>query len=616
MGIQGLLKALEPVLVSTHISHYKTKRAAIDASCWLHRSAYCCSMELVLNLPTHKYLNFCMHYIHLLRNFGVIPVVVFDGANLPMKEKENTLRNETRMKYKEQAIRIMESSGSGDSSGKKVNEEAIRYFQRAVCLTSEMVRSFISVLKEAQVEYVISPYEADAQMSYMYKNNLVDFVISEDSDLLAFGCDKVFFKMDRNGYGKAIDFDAVKTNNQPQQQLEGKDDKFLKQIRSFSPLQFLQMCILSGCDYLSNIQGVGLKTAAKYMYKYQTPELVFFYLRKDKKQVPEDYVEKFNKAQLTFLHQRVYDLQQSAVRFLSPFPQNQDDAVLQSISLAYEYLGKHIPSSVVCGIAKGDVHPLKWEPYEEMPIPKALLNQIINVRTEAVATKRRRENGYGNDFFVEITQAEIKSSFVASRKKSKPISFSAPVPVSLDVDILRIQSMYEFESEADSVVNDKDFELDTDDLLTQPLATRSPDLLPLSKSSSSFSINPLSLLTQPMLGSPVTKSSSVCFFKTKSVSAVSPPSTPKAHPCVESILSSSLTSSQTSPLPVTNPSVGRTSIVTPSKTGNASTVRIATVRSNPFAVVRTNPFGVRAGEHKPSEPSGVFSALLPCKKLP
>ena len=34
---------------------------------------------------------------------------------------------------------------------------------------------------------MISPYEADAQLAYLNKINYVDFIISEDSDLLPFG---------------------------------------------------------------------------------------------------------------------------------------------------------------------------------------------------------------------------------------------------------------------------------------------------------------------------------------------------------------------------------------------------------------------------------------------
>lgn len=33
----------------------------------------------------HKYVKYCMHRISMLKFYGVIPVVVFDGGRLPLK---------------------------------------------------------------------------------------------------------------------------------------------------------------------------------------------------------------------------------------------------------------------------------------------------------------------------------------------------------------------------------------------------------------------------------------------------------------------------------------------------------------------------------------------------
>lgn len=439
MGIHGLLKTLEPVMAPAHISQYRNQRAAVDASCWLHRSAYCCSMDLVLQQPTTKYLNFCMHYIHMLQSFGIKPVVVFDGANLPMKHDENQLRSDTREKYKEQALELL--------SQHRV-DEAVRYFQRAVSLTPDMVRSFIAVLKEAQVEFVVAPYEADAQISYLYRNGLVDFCISEDSDLLAFGCERVFFKMDRTGNGRAVDLVAIK--QQTLTSLEPKDKKCLNHLKSFSALQFLQVCILAGCDYLPSAPGIGLKTAVKYMARYQNMEVVFYHLRRNKN-LPEDYPSKFQKALQTFLHQRVYDGDKTEVRFLTALPdQEEKDAGSQSLSQEYHFLGKHIPSTLAVGVAKGLLHPVSLQPYGYLDMPKALLEQIVAARTE---TKRRK------DFFAEMTQPETRPAaategFVAAKRQKLPPR--PPPTISAAEDIARIQAMYEFETEADAQGSDDD----------------------------------------------------------------------------------------------------------------------------------------------------------------
>lgn len=47
------------------------------------------------------------------------------------------------------------------------------------------------VLKRENVSYVVAPYEADAQMTFLAISNQVDAVLTEDSDLIPFGCPRV-----------------------------------------------------------------------------------------------------------------------------------------------------------------------------------------------------------------------------------------------------------------------------------------------------------------------------------------------------------------------------------------------------------------------------------------
>ena len=44
--------------------------------------------------------------------------------------------------------------------------------------------------------YIVAPYEADAQLAYLERIGLVDGILTEDSDLLVYGCQTVLFKLD------------------------------------------------------------------------------------------------------------------------------------------------------------------------------------------------------------------------------------------------------------------------------------------------------------------------------------------------------------------------------------------------------------------------------------
>jgi exonuclease-1 len=86
----------------------------------------------------------------------------------------------------------------------------------------------------------------------------------------------------------------------------------------WSDLQFRSMAILSGCDYLPSISGIGLKTACSLLRKWKTVENVIRAITMEgKKNVPKGYLKKFRLAEKCFLHQRVYDPVQERLVYLT-----------------------------------------------------------------------------------------------------------------------------------------------------------------------------------------------------------------------------------------------------------------------------------------------------------
>jgi exonuclease-1 len=114
----------------------------------------------------------------------------------------------------------------------------------------EAVQAFITALRGANVDYIVAPYEADAQLAFMSLRNLVDVVITEDSDCLVYGCRRILFKMDSTGRGQEICRRDLGENKSPD--FEGWTDE-----------QFKLFCCLAGCDYVPRIPSVGIKTAHK-----------------------------------------------------------------------------------------------------------------------------------------------------------------------------------------------------------------------------------------------------------------------------------------------------------------------------------------------------------------
>ena len=153
--------------------------------------------------------------------------------------------------------KLMETGNYFAYSGKEFlskgnKTKATECFQQCVDVTPEMAKNWIEALKLKNVEYVVAPYEADAQLAYLCKTKTVYAVISEDSDLLAFGCTRVIFKLQNDLTGTEICID---------------DLGMIKEMRNWDHKRFRQMCILSGCDYLDSPPGIGVKTSIKLLQK-------------------------------------------------------------------------------------------------------------------------------------------------------------------------------------------------------------------------------------------------------------------------------------------------------------------------------------------------------------
>ncbi|XP_060686817.1 exonuclease 1 isoform X3 [Hemiscyllium ocellatum] len=251
MGIQGLLQFVKEASEPIHIKKYKGQTVALDMYCWLHKGAFACADKLAQGEHTDQYVNYCMKFVEMLDSFGVKPVLVFDGCTLPSKEaveKARRLRRQANLQKGKQYLR----------EGK--TKEARECFTRSVNITSAMAYEVIKATRMRGMDCIVAPYEADAQLAYLNKIGIAQAVITEDSDLLAFGCKKVVLKVDKNGNG--IEIDRAQFGR-------------CKQLGNvFTEEKFRYMCILSGCDYLASIHGIGLAKACKLLRIANNPDII------------------------------------------------------------------------------------------------------------------------------------------------------------------------------------------------------------------------------------------------------------------------------------------------------------------------------------------------------
>ena len=157
---------------------------AVDGYVWLHRGVFTCCEELCLGKPTDKYIKYFINQVNLLRHHGVKPYIVFDGGPLPAKAGTEKERSASRDAAKQRAVELQQQGRGADARA---------LYAKACDVTPQMAAHVINALKELNVQYVVAPYEADAQMAFLSKQGLVDVVLSEDSDMIPYECKTVLF---------------------------------------------------------------------------------------------------------------------------------------------------------------------------------------------------------------------------------------------------------------------------------------------------------------------------------------------------------------------------------------------------------------------------------------
>jgi flap endonuclease-1 len=124
------------------------------------------------------------------------------------------------------------------------------------------------------VPCLIAQSEAESLCAILCKKGIVDAIISEDMDVLATG-GKILLK----------NFSMEKGGNVMEVCLEG----VLNELE-LSQNEFLDMCILCGCDYTSKIGGIGPMHAYKLMKTYKSIENAMDHIKKSKSyKVPNDF---------------------------------------------------------------------------------------------------------------------------------------------------------------------------------------------------------------------------------------------------------------------------------------------------------------------------------------
>uniref|UniRef100_A0A1I7Y9V9 Flap endonuclease 1 n=1 Tax=Steinernema glaseri TaxID=37863 RepID=A0A1I7Y9V9_9BILA len=288
MGIKDLSKLIADrapkAIRSNEMKAYFGRKVAIDASMSIYQFLIAVRQDgsQLTNADgeaTGHLMGMFYRTIRMIDN-GIKPCYVFDGKPPELKSGELEKRTERRAEAEKELAAAKEK---GDT------ETISKFERRLVKVSKEHNEECKRLLRLMGVPVVDAPCEAEAQCAALARSQKVFATATEDMDALTFGSSVLL---------RHMTFSEAK-------KMPIKEFDLSKVLREmdFTHEQFIDLCILLGCDYCPTIRGIGPKRAFELMQQYGSIEKILENIDTKKYPPPENW--KFAEARQLFLHPEV-----------------------------------------------------------------------------------------------------------------------------------------------------------------------------------------------------------------------------------------------------------------------------------------------------------------------
>lgn len=244
MGIKKLSKFL---LSHQIVNKYESFDTFVSQNPTLLQNNYiriCIDASLYIHKYIHSYNDIVfgfMNQILRLLSTRIMPVYVFDGK--PPIEKAEILKSRLDRKIKindkiktiESILNNMTSSLDEKDTIKTDLTNKMNKLKRQVSnVNKNDIENLKTILDLIGIPYICAKGEADIICAELTKLNIVSACLSDDMDLLPYGCTKLLRLIEGNIY----EYDLKK----------------ILTTLNLTYEQFVEMCIIIGCDYIKNLK--------------------------------------------------------------------------------------------------------------------------------------------------------------------------------------------------------------------------------------------------------------------------------------------------------------------------------------------------------------------------
>jgi len=167
---------------SNTLEDLRGKVAGIDASIWLMeiiKASYQLQVKFHMSPPMD--FDFELHLklserLKVLTRFGIKPVFVFDGFRSPCKSEETTRRqHHQNIALKKLKDALLRSDISNCDNLKSL-------YRDATYINEDVTASTLLWCQKNGIQTVQAPLEADSQLYRLCTDNIIDFIMTEDTD--------------------------------------------------------------------------------------------------------------------------------------------------------------------------------------------------------------------------------------------------------------------------------------------------------------------------------------------------------------------------------------------------------------------------------------------------
>ncbi|KAJ5624623.1 hypothetical protein N7510_000932 [Penicillium lagena] len=277
MGIKNLYQVISEnapdAIKAGEIKNHFGRKVAIDASMSIYSFLIAVRSEgqqlmSETGETTSHLMGLFYRTLRMVDN-GIKPLYVFDGAPPKLKSGELAKRGARKAEASEAHEEAKETGTA---------EDVEKFSRRTVRVTREHNEECRKLLKLMGIPYIIAPTEAEAQCAVLARAGKVYAAASEDMDTLCFESPILLRHLTFSEQRKEPILEIHLSRA-----LEG-----LNMDRN----QFIDLCILLGCDYLEPIPKVGPQTALNLIREHKTLEKVVEHMQNDPKKkyvIPEDW---------------------------------------------------------------------------------------------------------------------------------------------------------------------------------------------------------------------------------------------------------------------------------------------------------------------------------------